>query len=61
MNGAPQSPARGWGHAVSSQAQGLLSFHCVTFYSAQQVNANPGSLAINNEEKQLRLTQPTPP
>lgn len=31
MNGVHQSPAGDWGHAVSSQAQGLLSFHCVTF------------------------------
>ena len=35
-----------WGQAVVSPVQSLLSFCCVTFYSAWQANANLGSLAI---------------
>ena len=37
------------------QAQGLLSFCCVTFDGARQANANLGSLAITMQ-KQPRLS-----
>lgn len=51
-------PAACWGpgHTDVSRNQGVLLFCCVTFYSARQANASPGSLAItmNNNQDQAQ-------
>lgn len=51
-----------WGRAVGSRDQGLLSFCCVTFYSARQADANLGSLAITvRKQQRVRSVSSTPP
>lgn len=51
----PTSSLPGPGPHRRQWNQGVLSFCCVTFYSARQANANLGSLAITMK-KQPRLS-----